>query len=1136
MQQCIPNSRLLGIQLTISTHSGPQIVYNYPPAISDYKSIITNNIPTDIKKFHSNIRNSTSNQPSPIDPFLKNSKNHRHIFTPQDELNMNSFNMSTSSITRDVFSVNVRSARESDTDQDSMADISDSELTTDYCGTDSTLSESSSSDTDSVSVISVKSNSNLNNNNTNLEKNDKNIQKTISNLINNRYNQNTNNTYSQQEQDDEYADDEGDDEISANLKNIKLNSNELTDLKKSHSNQLNTNDFKSDTSGSTILKTKTPTSNTTIAATKLLDIINQENSNRKISLSSKLLLSTDDDIDRVDSGEYVSDQELATFWEKEDFKFIERYFEEDVFQDLSKIFDFDSEFVAEFCSPEREMCNTKFEFTIDKFCFLGLPIHVDEEGNWKKSKKKKHSSRSKRSSSIGTKCSVNNHSTTANTNTDITRRRENSDLTPFISDTTEKDLVTKLNDTISVESYDESGKDDLQNNMTMFHVVFIMDPSLIEYNQRVNDMFRNVAARLSLFLRSAQAKTSYVSRECDIMLKEKESIMKTSRTYRMLKGPRNKTKYLYKKLLTKSSLARALTVCVDSLQKNEIASLQMNDEKFISLQIPIHYELKFLPRFKLDPVLKGTFLTSILNSKFLARSSSLDQLNATTNQINYPTSNSNNANENEYDTFFDDDNNLLDYALLPLDEPSNIIKKLETSSNQDDLTSVLLIHIVRHIQPTLPLRSYQYLIDDVFRFNSNEFGMKELENGESIKINLLKSCTLHLLYWRYVRVIIPISSRNTYIISPLSPIQGSNKDLLITNKNCLKSYNDYNNKDNNENNNNNDRYHSNKSTDSKVENKKPLIYQYQDMFKETFPSLPILPLFLNLLSNGKPKPYGIIIPSKDHKPIYLKALSWLLRNGFVYQQLTFICIRVDKQVKMQVEEDLEREGFKNSNKNVNNVSTGGIANHVTSTNTTTNIPNKNDDNINSSLKDAVINNRGINKNHGNISKTTSNNKDNSNNEEDNMIDDNDDIRIERSTFTNNNSNDNDNNNNHINLRLNLPYNDIDKELAYADASSKLQNLEFEEDMNNFDYGDPKMEKDYTIILEPERASALEKRWIYKCIQDQPSDIQMIFNKLLKYFNGRTPMEVVILRENVSRHDIKKLMKNMHKYLMEYHHW
>lgn len=93
----------------------------------------------------------------------------------------------------------------------------------------------------------------------------------------------------------------------------------------------------------------------------------------------------------------------------------------------------------------------------------------------------------------------------------------------------------------------------------------------------------------------------------------------------------------------------------------------------------------------------------------------------------------------------------------------------------------------------------------------------------------------------------------------------------------------------------------------------PLIYQNSMLFRSKFPSLPSLPIFLSLLSTDKPQAYSNIIPSREHKPVYLNALAWLIQYGYVTQLLTFINIRVDKHIKMAVDEDLEKEGFRKTN-------------------------------------------------------------------------------------------------------------------------------------------------------------------------------------------------------------------------------
>ena len=170
------------------------------------------------------------------------------------------------------------------------------------------------------------------------------------------------------------------------------------------------------------------------------------------------------------------------------------------------------------------------------------------------------------------------------------------------------------------------------------------------------------------------------------------------------------------------------------------------------------------------------------------------------------------------------------------------------------------------------------------------------------------------------------------------------------------------------------------------------------------------------------------------------------------QLLTFIYIRVDKRIKMMVDEDLEREGFRR--KNVSNSQK----------------KKKN-------TKDGIDNTVAV------IGK----------NEESGLVD------INSGT-------------------------DDDEEGEEDDEEI------------HFEYDDPELQKDYTVILNPERATALEKRWIFKCISDQPSEIQILFNRLFKYFNGRIPMELVTSKENIARHDLKKLLNVMDKYLIEIDHW
>ncbi|GAV47026.1 hypothetical protein ZYGR_0E00350 [Zygosaccharomyces rouxii] len=926
MHELLPNSCLLGIHLTISTHSGPQVVYHYPPASEDYisgKQRQSRQDSTGVDDGESNGKIYAGNLRKK--PSMGASLTGQSLFSSDQKFN-DEDNIKTPSIrsggtgsirrrrTHSIDSGKVRHGVEtesasSDTDPSSSG-LSDSELSTDYAD------ESS----DSSSSLE---------NERNDEPEDISNEPRLSNSVT------RNNT-------------------SANTTNL-----EPTRMLRPKSSQ--------------------------VSASKLLDIFNKEGPDRRPSAISKIsnTRTPESSEDEADDDQ-KSELDFSELHERGKIMLDKQYFAENVFQDINKIFGLDAEFVAEFCSPEREMCNTRYEFTVDTLCFLGLPVHVDQHGNWRKSKRKKHTTRSKRSSSTTTRLSKQRSSLSQNGDGESGENDMDSSQLRSSSHNLQDDNGEINEDNDECEnSNNQNIKEDLEKNMNMFHVCFVMNPSLVEYNERIDDMFHYAVARLSMLLRYAQEKSQYVSKECSIIMKEKEHVLKHSKTYRAIKGANQRGKYLYQCILSKSSLARALTLCVEKLQQNDIACLEIGEDKVIALQIPIQNEFAVLPNFKLHPVLRGSFLSSVLNSQFLSAGplAKEESLGGYT------------------DSDHEDLNDLLNFALL-LDEPTNIIKELETFSYHDDIGNIVLSHIVKHIQPNVPLGSYQYLIDELFGDTSDDV-------RGSFQTNMLRSCALHLLYRRHARLIIPISSRNTYIVSPLAPIRGYSK-------------NDY---------------------DGLQNSSMPLIYQNQTIFKERFPTLPSLPSFLHLLSNGKPKPYGNIIPSKEHKSIYLGALAWLLKYGYVTQLLTFVCIRVDRQIKMAVDEDLEKEGFKAKTHSVD----------------------RDHDAMDNVAKNA-------------------------------------------------------------------------KDLQTSQKNRTSSNEEEEEDIARFAYDDPDIGRDYTIILEPERATAIEKRWMFKCVQDQPTDIQKLFGKLLKYFNGRTPMELIILKEGISRHDIRKLIGTLDRYVIEFDHW
>jgi hypothetical protein len=540
-------------------------------------------------------------------------------------------------------------------------------------------------------------------------------------------------------------------------------------------------------------------------------------------------------------------------------------------QKENKVFGFDVEFLSEIVTPPRQLCNSRFEFTVDDMAFLGLPIHVNEEGRWrthasKTGKQSRHSSMSK-----------------------------------------EEQVEEEL---------EEPKQEESENTMSMFHVVFVMNPPVVEYHYRIEEMFHYVVSRLALVLRYEQAKSNYVWSESQKILKIKEQLEELP------------LYDLYANILQESSLAQTIVQCFNSISTSNIANLQVQD-KMISLQIPLRNQFKSLMP-KTTPVIPGSYLSSTI----------IDE----------------NSSE-------DEEQNIGFMALLLLDEPDSIITELKAEPGSP------LAKFIKSIHPTISLNK-----------------LAQRNNMDPLQ---LASFAKHLIYWRRARALVPLHLKSVFIVSPMAPLDNI--------RDRLKS------------------------------------------FKQEFPPLPSLPSFLSLLSNTKPRPFVTIIPSRDHRDIYMDALAWLIRYGYVTQLLTFVWIKIPNRVKISVEEDLEREGLTKKSKD-------------------------------SKFKMADISTDATGK-------------------------------------------------------------DKNGQRSHSSSSSQLKHF-----WNGQEVIIEEEEEEDTILLEPERATAVERRWIGKVIKGQPQELVVLFHKLVKYFNGKTPLEVMMVKENVSRHDVRRLLHGINDYVISVKHW
>lgn len=76
----------------------------------------------------------------------------------------------------------------------------------------------------------------------------------------------------------------------------------------------------------------------------------------------------------------------------------------------------------------------------------------------------------------------------------------------------------------------------------------------------------------------------------------------------------------------------------------------------------------------------------------------------------------------------------------------------------------------------------------------------------------------------------------------------------------------------------------------------------------------------------------------------------------------------------------------------------------------------------------------------------------------------------------------------------------------------------------------------SIILDPIRASLLEKRWISYIATTQPPEVAQLFQRLSKYFNGRDCLEQIVMHEGIARTDLRRFLLKYGDHLITYRHW
>ncbi|RMJ25276.1 hypothetical protein PHISP_03852 [Aspergillus sp. HF37] len=346
-------------------------------------------------------------------------------------------------------------------------------------------------------------------------------------------------------------------------------------------------------------------------------------------------------------------------------------------------------------SPPRAWHKRRFEVGINDLAFVGWPVFVREDGTWRKEKRKRKKERSRPVWEGG----------------ELGHNEDAEDVGDNPAEGDEGEDVD-ANGASTSDQTDPNGGDgsrgsDDKDPMTMFNVVFVLDPPLLEYSTRLREIYENIIKKFAKALKWEQARTDYVWRESQHILHIKE----------MAREKGISVNALHTELISQSSLARAIYTVYSSISASKISSVSLSKDVSISLQIPPLPPTPYLAG-PADKAYPGLWLTTA-DSVTPADEPAVDE-NTAPHQVLAK-----------------------HFALLLLDNEATILKDIEASGG------ALGPALARYIRCSKPTKSFA-----------------QISATSGIPLPTIQMLASHLVYWRRARAIPPLHQRDTYIVSP----------------------------------------------------------------------------------------------------------------------------------------------------------------------------------------------------------------------------------------------------------------------------------------------------------------------------------------------------------------------------------
>ncbi|KAL2129994.1 hypothetical protein VTI74DRAFT_7038 [Chaetomium olivicolor] len=345
-------------------------------------------------------------------------------------------------------------------------------------------------------------------------------------------------------------------------------------------------------------------------------------------------------------------------------------------------------------TPARAYHKRLFQVSLDPIYCVSYPVYVPENGVWRKKKSKKpHKQRQLQKEAK--KDDDEAPPTDAGGSARSGGEKGPSDLEKI-----------EVKDMLKQSAKPAEEAEDKKSSMTMFNLVFFLNPKKHEVKPLVDVMFTHIIKKINKAYKYCQQQSDFVWKESKRILALKD------------KGREDKRKMssLWEEILSASSLAASMQDIYEAVSQNKIAALQLDTVEGTvthSVQIPVPFHVSELPQ-EGEEGQRGLWLT---------------------------TANSLMGEEAAETPGFLDKN----FALLLMMDEKRVTAELQS---EPDETTLAMIEFVRHCKPTLSF--YQ-----VYQQSSNILTPAQV-----------RKFAQHFIFWRRAIAIPPLHGRDMYIVSP----------------------------------------------------------------------------------------------------------------------------------------------------------------------------------------------------------------------------------------------------------------------------------------------------------------------------------------------------------------------------------